>query len=227
MSQALNNPASRIHRDYGATSSATPEVSFAAGTSSSGNSGFSPTELMSLSENIGHNITTIHCNSKQLEKKLKLIGTSKDLPTLRNDIHRINADTNACVRTTSQDLQRLQSVVPRGDRQQKFQLEKLRHEFEAVVNKYSDIQNKISKAVRQSYQLAAEEERKSVVNATTELLQQQREEQAQLTQNLGTLIEFEHQMKTIEADIIDVNVIMQKLNAIVAEQGADVGEYFS
>lgn len=227
MSQPLNNPASSIHRDYGATSSATPEVSFAAGTSSSGNSGFSPTEFVSLSENIGHNITTIHGSSKQLERHLKLIGTSKDISALRDNIHSTNAKTNACVQTTSQDLQRLQAVVLHGDRAQKLQLEKLKHEFEEVVKKYSGIQKKISMAIRQSYQLVVEAERQSVINARSELLQQQREEEAELTQGLGMLVEQKRRVEEIEADIIDVHEIMNKLSVMVNEQGADLGEYSS
>jgi len=120
MSQALNNPGGGgggggPHRDYGAMADSTPEVSFAA---AGGSSGFSPTEFMSLSEDIGHNITAIHSSTKQLEKQLKLIGTPKDLPNLREKVHAINTKCNARVQTTSQDLQRLQAVVRHGDRQQ-------------------------------------------------------------------------------------------------------------
>lgn len=228
MSQALNNPTSSIHRDYGATSSATPEVSFAAGASSSGNStNFSPTEFMSLSENIGHNITAIHSSSKQLEKQLKLIGTSKDLSGLRDKIHGINTKTNARVLSTSQDLNVLQSVVRHGDRQQKLQLDKLTHEFQNVVEQYSTLQKKVSQATRQSYQVAAEAERERDSDARTEMLLQQRQEMAGLEQQHGMLVDRQRQVEQIEADIIDVHAIMNKLNTLVVEQRPMLGEYFS
>ncbi|XP_064545560.1 syntaxin-12 [Drosophila montana] len=216
MAQALNNPAGGTHRDYGATSSATPEVSFAA--ASSGNSGFSPTEFVSLSEDIGHNITSIHSSTKQLEKQLKLIGTAKDLSALREKIHSINTKSNARVQTTSQDLQRLQAVVRHGDRQQKLQLDKLTQGFQDVVEKYSMLQKRISQATRQSYQMAAEAERESVMSARTELLQLQRQDQAELEQQHSMLVERQRQVEQIEADILDVNVIMNKISTMVVEQ---------
>ncbi|KAH8397147.1 hypothetical protein KR215_009430 [Drosophila sulfurigaster] len=216
MSQALNNPTSSTHRDYGATSSATPDVSFAA--TSSGNSGFSPTEFVSLSEDIGNNITAVNSSTKQLEKQLKLIGTAKDLSSLRDKIHSINTKTNARVQTTSQDLQRLQAVVQHGDRQQKLQLEKLTQEFHTVVDKYSKQQKRISEATRQSYQVAADAEREAELTARTELLQQQRQDQAGLERQHDLLVERQRQVEQIEADILDVNVIMNKLSTMVVEQ---------
>ncbi|KAH8404454.1 hypothetical protein KR222_003219 [Zaprionus bogoriensis] len=225
MSQALNNPAGGTHRDYGATgSSATPEVSFAAGTSGSGNSGFSPTEFMSLSENIGHNITAVHSSSKQLEKQLKLIGTAKDLAGFRDKIHSINTKTNARVQATSQDLQRLQAVVRHGDRQQKLQLDKLMHEFQNVVKQYSAIQTEVSTASRRSYQAAAEAEREAIETASTELLQQQRQDQAGLERQHDMLVERHRQMEQIAADIIDVHVIMNKINTLVIDQRTGVDD---
>ncbi|ALC44563.1 Syx13 [Drosophila busckii] len=221
MSQALNNPtsSSTVHRDYGATSSTTPDVSFAGGaTSSSSGSGFSPTEFVSLSENIGHNITSILSSSKQLERQLKLIGTAKDLSTLREKIHSINTKANARVQTTSVELQRLQSVVRYGDRQQKLQLDKLMREFTQVVQKYSELQHSISQATRQSYMQAAAADREAELAANTELLQQQRQEQAGLQQEYDMLVERQRQVQQIETDMIDVNAIMVKLSGLVAEQ---------
>ncbi|XP_023164170.2 syntaxin-12 [Drosophila hydei] len=221
MAQPLNNPSSSTHRDYGAITTATPEVSFAAA-SNSGNSGFSPTEFVSLSEDIGHNITSINTSTKQLEKQLKLIGTAKDLSALREKIHSINTKTNARVQTTSQDLERLQAVLRHGDRQQKLQLEKLTSEFQEVLVKYSLQQKRISEATRRSYQMAAEAEREADVSARSELLQQQRQEQAGLERQHDMLVERQRQVEQIESDILDVNVIMNKLSNLVAEQGTVV-----
>ncbi|KAH8361435.1 hypothetical protein KR084_002399 [Drosophila pseudotakahashii] len=223
MSQALNNPGGGAgggggpHRDYGAMADSTPEVSFAA---AGGSSGFSPTEFMSLSEDIGHNITAIHSSTKQLEKQLKLIGTPKDLPNLREKVHSINTKCNARVQTTTQDLQRLQAVVRHGDRQQKLQLEKLTREFHGVVENYSNLQRRISSAMRQTLQQAQHFADQDVeANARAELLQQQRLEQANLQQEHDMLDERRRQVEQIESDIIDVNQIMNKLSGLVHDQG--------
>ncbi|KAH8379171.1 hypothetical protein KR009_003383 [Drosophila setifemur] len=222
MSQALNNPAGGggPHRDYGATAeSATPEVSFA---TAGGSSGFSPTEFMSLSEDIGHNITAVHSSSKQLEKQLKLINTPRELPALREKVHAINTKTNVRVEIISQDLTRLQAVV--RHRQQKLQLEKLTHEFQGVVMKYSDVQRQVSDAMRQTLRQAqdAEHEHEGEETARDELLHQQRLEQAGLQQEHDLLVERQRQVEQIESDVIDVNQIMTKLSGLVHEQGAQM-----
>ncbi|XP_044313752.1 syntaxin-12 [Drosophila rhopaloa] len=223
MSQALNNPAGGggggggPHRDYGAMADVTPEVSFAA---AGGSSGFSPTEFMSLSEDIGHNITAVHSSTKQLEKQLKLIGTPKELPNMREKVHSINTKSNARVQTTSQDLQRLQAVVRHGDRQQKLQLENLTREFHGVIEKYSSLQRRISSAMRQTLQQAQQfADQDGEPNARAELLQQQRLEQAHLQQEHDILDERRRQVEQIESDIIDVNQIMTRLSGLVHDQG--------
>lgn len=70
-------------RDYGATSAAGPsgnqvtDVTFA---------GFSPTEFMSLSENIAQNIGSVKSSWQALEKALKIIGGPKDGQSTRDKV---------------------------------------------------------------------------------------------------------------------------------------------
>ncbi|XP_068149282.1 syntaxin-12 [Drosophila tropicalis] len=228
MSQALN-PSSAggsgsgggapIRRDYGATAdsaSVMPDVNF---TSPGGSSGFSPTEFMSLSEDIGHNITSVLNSSKQLEKQLKFIGTPKDLPALHEKIHGINTKTNAKVETTRQDLERLKAVVRHGDRQQKLQWEKLTQEFQNVIEKYSSIQKRISSAARQSYQQLVTSDQEAEVNARAELLQEQRQAQASMQQEHDMLVERERQLSQLAGDVIDTHQIMGNLRTLVLQQG--------
>lgn len=81
MSRGLSNSGSgggfRALRDYGSTSTAVPDVNFA---------GFSPTEFMSLSENIAHNIGSVKSNWQTLEKALKRIGTASDTAATRDKV---------------------------------------------------------------------------------------------------------------------------------------------
>lgn len=73
-------------RDYGATSSG----GMLGGGPSGGNdvtfAGFSPTEFMSLSENIAQNIGSVKSSWHHLEKVIKIIGGPKDTPAIRDKV---------------------------------------------------------------------------------------------------------------------------------------------
>lgn len=78
-------------RDYGATSSG-HSSSIMAGPSTLTNvsdvtfAGFSPTEFMSLSENIAQNIGTVKNSYHTLEKAIKIIGGPKDTAPTRDKV---------------------------------------------------------------------------------------------------------------------------------------------
>lgn len=223
MSQSLNNANPNI-RDYGATTSTSnlPDVNF---------SGFSPTEFMSLSEDIAYNINSVTSSCKSLEKFSKIIGTSRDQQATRDKIHNIHTKTNALIETTSKDLQRLTSVVRRGDKQQKLQLEKLTNGFGSVVEKYSAIQQRISSAMKQTFvqsenaQLQDEQTYAAAESDRSVLLQRQTEIQAGLQFEQDMLVDREIQFKQIEADILDVNSIMRTVSSILQAQAENVGKF--
>ncbi|XP_046807406.1 syntaxin-12 [Lucilia cuprina] len=224
MSQNLNN-GSASHRDYGATSSSNtnmmssstniPDVNF---------SGFSPTEFMSLSEDIGHNIQAVNSSSKQLDKILQILGTPRDQQSTRDKVHDIHTKCNSRIEATSIDLQRLTAIVRRGDKQQKLQLEKLTNDFRSVVERYSNIQRRIAQAMRQTYtqpQLAQMQDDREA--DTEELLQRQQQlQQQQMQFEHDMLVDRERQLKQVEADILDVNKIMRTITALVQAQGEEV-----
>ncbi|XP_062136904.1 syntaxin-12-like [Drosophila sulfurigaster albostrigata] len=211
MSQTLINPSNRTRGDYGATSSVIPEMNSASISSSN-------SELDSLSEEIGYNINAVHSSTKQLEKQLKLMSTAKNSLTIGKNVLSINTKTNKHIQITSQKLQRLQAVVQHGDRQQKLHLEKLTQEFQTVVDKYSMQQKFISEAMREAKQKAAEAAREAELSEETYQLEQQRQEQAELEREHDLLVERQRQVEQIEADILDVNYVMQKLSGLVYEQ---------
>lgn len=227
MSQNLNNGSS-THRDYGATSSSStnmmtssnniPDVNF---------SGFSPTEFMSLSEDIAHNIQAVNSSSKQLEKILQILGTPRDQQSTRDKVHDIHTKSNSRIETTTIDLQRLTSIVRRGDKQQKLQLEKLTNDFCCVVERYSTTQRRIALAMRQTFtqpQLAQMQDEREA--DTEELIQrQQKLQQQQLQFEHDMLVDRERQIKQVELDILDVNKIMQTITALVHSQGEEVGKW--
>ncbi|XP_036325892.1 syntaxin-12-like [Rhagoletis pomonella] len=216
MSRNLNNPPGG-HRDYGATSSSTnailPDVNF---------SGFSPTEFMSLSEDIGQNISAVNSSSRQLEKILKVIGTRREQQATRNKVHNIHGEANTRIETLSRDLQRLTSVVRRGDKQQKLQLEKLTNDFRNVVEKYSSVQKRITAALRQSIEQQGQQQDEQAEAERAEFLQQQAQMTAGLQFEQDMMVDRERQLRQIEADVLDVNAIMRRVYDIVQTQGEQV-----
>lgn len=230
----LNNPSATSHRDYGAISTSNlsnasagastniPDVNFC---------GFSPTEFMSLSEDIAHNIQAVISSSKQLEKILQILGTPRDQQSTRDKVDNIHTKTNIRIETTTVDLERLTAIVGRGDKQQKLQLGKLTNDFRTVVERYSAIQRRIAAAMRQTYsqnQLALMQEDQCVdeENDSAALLQRKKKlEQQQLQYEHDMLIERERQIKHVESKILDSNVIMHKIAKIVQAQNENVGKY--
>lgn len=227
MSQNLNN-ASTVHRDYGATSSSNANIM----TSSSNNipdvnfSGFSPTEFMSLSEDIAHNIQAVNSSSKQLEKILQILGTPRDQQSTRDKVHDIHTKSNSRIETTTIDLQRLTAIVRRSDKQQKLQLEKLTNDFRSVVERYSRTQKRIAQAMLQTYtqpkMAQMQDEREG---DTEELIQRQQQlQQQQMQFEHDMLVDRQRQIKMLETDILDVNKIMRTITALVQAQGEEVGK---
>lgn len=229
-----NNGSNGAHRDYGATSSSVntittiPDVNF---------SGFSPTEFMSLSENIGHNINSVKSSWMQLEKALKQIESRGINQSIHDKIQKIQFDTNLKIQTTSKDLQRLTNVVRRGDKPQKLQLEKLTSDFRTVIKKYSDNQQIIATKMKQFYlqqqQIAngqQQDEDAAAGNAVTgfseiekqQLIREQKELRKNLEFEQEMLIDRETRFKEIEANVLDVNQIMRDLGSIVTQQGENI-----
>ncbi|KAG6443581.1 hypothetical protein O3G_MSEX002884 [Manduca sexta] len=184
-----------ICRDYGATA-AVPAVSFA---------DFSPTELYNLSEGIAENVNTINSGLRSLEKMMKQIGGPGD--------------------------NRLGVVVRRGDKPQKLQVERLTQAFRDALAKYTEVQKQVSE------KMAAHMPRPPRMrNTDPQLLEQQAiaddEESTALAQQLAQarlvefetsmLVEREEYMNKIEADVMDVNHIIQELSEMVHQQSQAV-----
>ncbi|GAB0098673.1 syntaxin-12 [Sergentomyia squamirostris] len=209
MSRGFNN-------NYGATSSTThvvPEVV-----------SFSPTEFISLCENVAHNIGSVKSGWQSLEKTTKIIGTQRDNQQTRDKVHDVQMSTNEKIKATSKDLQRLGAIVRGGDKQQKLQVEKLTSDFKIVVEKYSNSQQLIATKMKASLLLNASQHDNQEGGAPPsaelqQLLQTQRSQQSQLQFEQDIMLEREARMREIESAVIDVNQIMRDLNVMVNQQG--------
>ncbi|CAB3233748.1 unnamed protein product [Arctia plantaginis] len=213
-------PISGTSKDYGATA-AVPNVGFA---------DFSPTELYNLSEGIADNISTINTGLRSLEKMMKQIGSPSDSVQLRDKIHDTQQSVNSSVSATARDIQRLGVVVRRGDKPQKLQVERLTQAFREALATYSSVQKKVSE------KMAAHMPRPPRVRNDPGALEQQAiadDEEASLIANQqaqARLVQFETSMmlereayiNKIEADVLDVNQIVQELAQMVNQQAQSV-----
>ncbi|XP_026735440.1 syntaxin-12 [Trichoplusia ni] len=213
-------PISGSSRDYGATASV-PSVGFA---------DFSPTELYNLSEGIADNVNTINSGLKALEKMMKQIGGPNDSVQLRDKIHDTQQTVNGSVSATARDIQRLGVVVRRGDKPQKLQVERLTQAFRDALAKYSSVQKQVSE------KMAAHMPRPARVKNDPMLMEQQaiaddeeatlianQQAQARLVQfETSMLLEKEAYINKIEADVLDVNLIIQDLAKMVNQQAQSV-----
>ncbi|CAK1593709.1 unnamed protein product [Parnassius mnemosyne] len=213
-------PISGSSRDYGSTA-APPTVGFA---------DFSPTELYNLSEGIADNINSINSGLRSLEKMMKQIGGPNDSVQLRDKIHDTQQNVNSSVSATARDIQRLGVVVRRGDKPQKLQVERLTQAFRDALANYSSVQKQVSE------KMAAHMPSKPRVRNDPQAMEQQaiaddeeaallanQQAQARLVQfETSMLLEKEAYINKIEADVLDVNQIMQELADMVSAQAQTV-----
>ncbi|KAM3960790.1 syntaxin 13 [Aphomia sociella] len=213
---AEREPISSSSRDYG-SSAAPPTVGFA---------DFSPTELYNLSESIADNVNTINSGLRSLEKTMKQIGGPNDSVQLRDKIQASRERVNARVSGTARELQRLAALVRRADKPQRLHVERLAQAFRDALAGYERVHKQVSE------KMAAHMPRQPRVRNDPEALEQQaiaddeeaamlanQQAQARLVQfETSMLLEKEAYINKIEADVLDVNQIMQDLAEMVNVQ---------
>lgn len=240
----LNNLNTRSMRDYGSTANTSSTAMITGGSGGGGSSlsssnarnvpdvnfaGFSPTEFISLSENIEQNIKSVISCYQTLDRAARVIGTHKDNQTFRNKIHQMQTITNNKITSTNKDIHRLTVVVRGGDKQQSLLVKKLSSDFKGYVELYHTAQQKIAakmKSIVLPSSLSAmqqgimDDDEASSTNDKDSLVQQ---EQKRLNRDLkfeqSILQENENRVKQIEADVLDINQIMRELNSIITFQG--------
>ncbi|OWR41543.1 syntaxin [Danaus plexippus plexippus] len=213
-------PISGSSRDYGSTA-APLTVAFA---------DFSPTELYNLSEGIADNVNTINNGLQALQKLMKQIGGPNDSVQLRDKIHDTQQNVNGSISATARDIQRLGVVVRRGDKPQKLQVERLTQVFRETLARYSSMQKQLSEKMAEHMPTQARQrndpdalERQAIADDEESALLANQQAQARLIQfETSMLLEKEAYMNKIEADVLDVNQIMQDLAEMVNAQGQKV-----
>lgn len=214
-------------RDYGSTSMSGQNQAMLR---SSDFAGFSPTEFISLKENIASNIVYIKSAWHQLEKATKVIGTAKDSQENRNRVHTVQMNTNQKVTDTSKDLKRLSALVRGGDKQQKLEVDRLTFEFKTIVEKYSRSQQVVATKMKQVFLVnaAAQEQdwrqsdEQNEASDRASIMQQQTQQDLQLEEE--RMRDREQQIQQIESDVLDVNKIFRDLSSMVHNQGEVIGK---
>ncbi|XP_070555396.1 t-SNARE domain-containing protein 1-like [Ptychodera flava] len=109
-----------------------------------GYQGSGTSEISETVEQCTNNIIKINSNSSALEKTLRQIGTSSDTPALRTRIHNTQQATNSIVNKTARFMKDLANMARGATRQQKFQVDRLKSDFESTVKGYSSVQKKVA-----------------------------------------------------------------------------------
>ncbi|KAK9508402.1 hypothetical protein O3M35_005971 [Rhynocoris fuscipes] len=213
-------------KNYGSTNERVPNVSFSGVQ-------FSPTELFDLSENVTANIYSINSYSKKFEQALKTIGGQKDSLAYREDMQSNLHTANKIVNQTTKDLYKLSSIVKKGDKRQKLQVEKLTNTFKEAVQMYSKVQKQLvekmtqnmvpSEVARRDDEEAAFRLSEGATGVNDELASAVlRQETKALEFEQGLLLEREQRIKDIESCVIDINQIMKELASMVFKQAEDI-----
>lgn len=96
-------------------------------------------EYLERSQKVTSNIYAINQNVAELQRFTGFIGTSRDVPEMRERMHQVQEQTRGIIRDTSQALKKL-SHVDGGDqreiRDRRMQQEKLSQDFKSVLQKF-------------------------------------------------------------------------------------------
>lgn len=217
-----------------------PNYGAAAGFSSSPSTMTSLYLYNQLCDTVSSNIFAVSNNATAIDRAFKQLGTPSDSNALRDRIQQTIHNTNVTVGSTSKCLKELAAIAKQGDRQQRLQLDRLRNEFQDVIQRYSNLQKQTVSKMR--YTAVAppqkstrpftswnddeeheenEDEKLSLIESEKHM-QKQKQLETELEIEQGLLEDRERRMLEIEADMIDVNQIMTELASMVHQQGETI-----
>lgn len=195
-----------------------------------------------LCDNISSNVFSINTATSTLERATKQLGTQADTEAFRDKIHVTQQNANATIKMTTASLHDLAGLIGPADKQQRLQSDRLRNEFQEVVQRYSNLQKEVATRMRYSMCVPSaaprtkpggwgwsedqgEEEQAALIpglDSPQSSLQQQQHLAADLEHETALLAERERRMQQIETDILDCNQIFKDLATLVHEQGETI-----
>lgn len=184
-----------------------------------------------ISEHIGTNVIKINNAANELTKAMRILGTDRDSVGLRDRIHERAQSTNKIIADTTKSVKRLVRTK-NISQSQKFQLERLRNDFEESVKRFTELQKKAAEKVRTSKSVRPPSQVSAIIDFTDDdeeaLIEKERREEQLLRQqevieeDTALILEREERIQQLEGDILDVNEIFRELGVMVSEQGDQI-----
>lgn len=194
-----------------------------------GNSKFSK-----ICDQIKTNISNIIVGANSLEKLMKMIGTERDSVESRDKIHEVSTKTNKIVQETSRQIKTISSMTGL-DRQQKFQVDRLKNDFQEAVQRFTSLQKRAAEQVKKTIKLTSPKAKPKSSGGwmdddddEVKFLEQERKREEQQIQDqiieddLTLIRDREERIRQLESDILDVNEIFKDLATMVNEQGETI-----
>jgi len=189
-------------------------------------SSFSPTEFLILKESIYNNIIVIKKNYHKLEKIQKIFASKSDSSaarSCRSAVQTIQQNTNEIIKSTSNDIKKLNSIVKflSTEKNHKLMLEKIVSEFHNIVQKYLQSEKSLSLKMKKTLLVNLNDEDSD--DEDQNVSQQQKQlQQANLNFDKELLIERENQFQNIEKNVHDINEIMNEISTLIHDQGDNI-----
>lgn len=189
-----------------------------------------------ICDQISSNIFTVNNGANSIDRAMKIIGTDKDSPQLRDKIHETSQDTNTVISETTKLIKRL-ALMSQANRQQKLKLDRIKNDYQECIQRFSTLQKKAADKVKKTVSLHKPAERPEPKQSAGWLdddddqmkLVAQEEKRQQLLvhdqiidDDLALIREREEQIRALEADVLDVNEIFRDLGAMIHEQGEQI-----
>lgn len=184
-----------------------------------------------ISEHIGTNVIKINNGANELTKAMRILGTERDSIGLRDRIHERSQSTNEIIADTTKLMKRL-ARTRNISQSQKFQLERLRNDFEESVKRFTELQKKAAEKVRTSKSVRPPPQTATLIDFTDDdeeaLIEKERrreqllQQQEVIEEDTALILEREERIRQLEGDILDVNEIFKELGTMVNQQGDQI-----
>ncbi|XP_061184010.1 syntaxin-7-like [Saccostrea echinata] len=180
------------------------------------------------------NISNINVGANSVEKLMRAIGTDRDSLETRDRIHEVSTKTNKIVQETTRQMRTIAAMTGL-ERQQKFQVDRLKNDFQDSVQRFTSLQKRAAEQVKKTVKLSSQKPKPKSSGGwmddeddEVKFLEQERKREEQQIQDqiieddLALIRDREERIRQLESDILDVNEIFKDLATLVNEQGETI-----
>ncbi|KAK9767976.1 hypothetical protein K7432_001746 [Basidiobolus ranarum] len=202
----------------------------------SGREGNAHLEYKQLAQKVAQKTYKITSNVTSIQRLVSYMGTVRDTPTSRDELHNITETTRDLVKDVGNDIKHLgtyEAGSPREARQRKLEQQKLSKDFQKVLEQFQAAQRLSAEKSREFVDRArklsthnddyddedvdgAPEEQPLMGNSQRRLQLEGLDNEVEFNENL--IAEREVEIREIEQGITELNEIFRDLGTIVNEQ---------